>query len=68
MSIRSSSSLIWLKILAKQPLPVGPRLAIITNAGGPGALATDALVLGGGTLADLRPTPSSGLDAVLPAH
>jgi acetyl coenzyme A synthetase (ADP forming)-like protein len=32
------------KILAHQPLPKGPRLAILTNAGGPGVLAVDAAV------------------------
>jgi acetyltransferase len=31
-------------VLAKQPRPSGPRLAIVTNAGGPGVLATDALL------------------------
>ena len=31
-------------MLAKQPRPRGPRLAIVTNAGGPGVLATDALI------------------------
>ena len=31
------------EVLAKQPRPRGPRLAIVTNAGGPGVLATDAL-------------------------
>ena len=31
-------------VLAKQPRPRGKRLAIVTNAGGPGVLATDALV------------------------
>ncbi len=30
-------------LMANQPLPQGPRVAIITNAGGPGILATDAL-------------------------
>src|SRR4028119_2484698 len=39
--------------LAKQPLPKGNRLTIITNAGGPGVLATDALVGGGGALAEI---------------
>jgi acetyltransferase len=34
--------------LAKQPRPNGRRLSIVTNAGGPGVLATDALVTGGG--------------------
>ena len=30
---------------------MGRRLTIVTNAGGPGVLATDALVAGGGELA-----------------
>ena len=32
------------KNLAHQPLPKGPRLAILTNAGGPGVLAADAAI------------------------
>ena len=32
------------EVLAKQPRPSGPRLTIVTNAGGPGVLATDALI------------------------
>ena len=39
------------EVLGKQPRPRGSRLAIITNAGGPGALATDKLVSSGGQLA-----------------
>src|SRR5204863_5878807 len=38
------------EVLAKQPRPRGPRLAIVTNAGGPGALATDALIASGGQM------------------
>src|SRR5918911_767000 len=34
--------------LSKQPRPKGPRLAIVTNAGGPGVLATDELITGDG--------------------
>ena len=34
--------------LGKQPRPKGPRLTIVTNAGGPGVLATDALLASGG--------------------
>ena len=41
------------EVLAKQPRPQGPRLAIVTNAGGPAVLATDMLVTGGGKLAEL---------------
>ena len=33
-------------VLGKQPRPAGPRLTILTNAGGPGVLATDALLAG----------------------
>jgi acetyltransferase len=47
------------EVLSKQPRPRGPRLTIVTNAGGPGVLATDALVMGGGELAELRPPPWS---------
>jgi len=55
------------ELLAKQPRPAGPRLAIVTNAGGPGALATDLLVASGGGLAALAAATISRLDAVLPA-
>ncbi len=44
----------------------GNRLAILTNGGGPGILATDELVLNGGTLADLGDATRSRLDEVLP--
>jgi acetyltransferase len=54
--------------LAKQPLPAGPRLTIVTNAGGPGVLATDALILGGGQLTTLSDSALARLDAALPAH
>jgi acetyltransferase len=54
--------------LSKQPRPQGPRLLIVTNAGGLGVLATDTLVEQGGTLAALSPTTLAALDAVLPAH
>ncbi|HLW34980.1 MAG TPA: CoA-binding protein, partial [Chthoniobacterales bacterium] len=36
------------ELLGKQPRPAGPRLAILTNGGGPGVLATDALIECGG--------------------
>jgi acetyltransferase len=42
------------------------RLAIVTNGGGPGVLAADALTEYGGTLADLAPETLAALDAVLP--
>jgi acetyltransferase len=55
------------EILAKQPRPAGRRLSIVTNAGGPGVIATDALISGGGELTDLRPETMDALNAVLPA-
>jgi len=55
-------------VLAKQPRPKGPRLTIVTNAGGPGVLATDALIAGGGTLAPLGPGTLEALGQFLPVH
>lgn len=55
-------------ILAKQPRPTGPNLAIVTNAGGPGVLATDAIIEKGGKLAKLSPETMEKLNAALPSH
>ncbi len=43
------------EVLGKQPSPKGRRLTIMTNAGGPGVLATDALITDGGELAPISP-------------
>jgi acetyltransferase len=56
------------EVLGRQPRPKGPRLTILTNAGGPGVLATDALVANGGELAELSPESLRRLDEFLPAH
>lgn len=56
------------EVLAKQPLPHGPHLAILTNAGGPGVLATDALASCRGQLAALAPETLAAYDAFLPPH
>ncbi len=53
-------------ILGKQPRPRGPRLAIVTNAGGPGVLATDSLMTHGGELASLAPRTLETLNSFLP--
>jgi acetyltransferase len=45
----------------------GDRLAIMTNGGGPGVMATDALVLGGGKLAALSAETTKRLDQLLPS-
>jgi acetyltransferase len=54
------------EVLAKQPRPKGPRLTIVTNAGGPGVLATDALITSGGQLAELTPETMAAFNRVLP--
>jgi len=56
------------EVLAKQPRPQGPRLTILTNAGGPGVLATDALITAGGELAELSEAAIANLNQLLPAH
>jgi acetyltransferase len=54
------------EVLAKQPRPRGPRLTIVTNAGGPGVLATDMLIGSGAQLADLTPETMTALNQILP--
>ncbi|MBK6660261.1 MAG: bifunctional acetate--CoA ligase family protein/GNAT family N-acetyltransferase [Proteobacteria bacterium] len=53
--------------LALARAPRGERLAILTNGGGVGVMATDALMDAGGTLASLSAETLARLDAVLPA-
>jgi acetyltransferase len=55
------------EVLAKQPRPKGRRLTILTNAGGPGVLATDALITNGGELTELSPETMNAFDSLLPA-
>jgi acetyl coenzyme A synthetase (ADP forming)-like protein len=55
-------------LLANQPVPRGGRLAILTNAGGPGIMATDACEGRGLTLAELSPATTASLRALLPAE
>jgi acetyltransferase len=56
------------EVLGKQPRPRGKRLALVTNAGGPGVLATDALITDGGELAELAPATVESLNQILPPH
>ncbi len=56
------------EVLGRQPRPKGPRLTILTNAGGPAVLATDSLVANGGELAELSSESLRRLDDFLPAH
>ena len=55
------------EVLSKQPRPRGPRLMILTNAGGPGVLATDTLIANGGELAVLSEESLQSLDRVAAA-
>jgi acetyl coenzyme A synthetase (ADP forming)-like protein len=54
-------------LLANQPLPRGNRVAIVTNAGGPGILAADACEASGLALAKLGDETTARLRALLPA-
>lgn len=55
------------EVLGKQPRPRGPRLSILTNAGGPGVLATDALIQNGCELAPISAETLDELNTFLPA-
>ncbi len=54
------------EVLGKQPRPRGPRLSIVTNAGGPGVLATDSLIVNGGKLAEVSEQTFGTLNEFLP--
>ena len=56
------------EVLSKQPRPRGPRLSIVTNAGGPGVLATDALITSGGEMAPLSEAVMAEYNKLLPPH
>ena len=58
-STASPTSFYMTEVLANQPRPKGPKLAIVTNAGGPGVIATDALLTARRrTGRDFRPPPA----------
>ena len=52
--------------LADQPLPKGKRVGIITNAGGPAILCTDACEAGGLSVPELSKATTAALSAFLP--
>ena len=54
------------EVLSKQPRPRGPHLTILTNAGGPGVLAVDALITSGGKLAEISPGAMAKFNEILP--
>jgi acetyl coenzyme A synthetase (ADP forming)-like protein len=56
----------WASALACCPLPAGRRMAVLTNAGGPGVIAADALESHGLTLAELQKKNRQKLEIILP--
>lgn len=54
------------ELISRNKFPKGPRLGIITNAGGPGVMATDALISSNGVLAELSPATLEQLNQHLP--
>ena len=56
------------ELLARQHVPKGDRLAIITNAGGPGVMTTDALIAHDGELAALSEQTMAQLNEFLPPY
>lgn len=56
------------ELLARHAAAAGSRLAIVTNAGGPGVMACDALTESQGELARLSEKTIAALDAVLPSY
>ena len=69
LRVQNISDLFYMaEVLGKQPRPKGPRLTILTNAGGPGVLAIDSLVANGGEPAKLSEQTLRALDEFLPPH
>ncbi|HND47365.1 MAG TPA: bifunctional acetate--CoA ligase family protein/GNAT family N-acetyltransferase [Anaerolineales bacterium] len=68
LRVNSIAELFYMaEVLGKQPRPKGPRLTIVTNAGGPGVLATDALISNGGELTTISPETMEEFNKLLPA-
>lgn len=68
LRVNAISDLFYMaEVLGKQPRPKGKRLTILTNAGGPGVLATDALVQGGGELTPISAPALERFNGFLPS-
>ena len=69
LRVNTISDLFYMaETLSKQPRPKGPRVAVVTNAGGPGVLAADSIIGVGGELAELSPATLELLNQTLPPH
>jgi len=55
------------ELIGRNKIPAGSRLGIITNAGGPGVMATDSLIASGGALAKLGDETINMLNQNLPS-
>ncbi len=53
-------------LLSSQPVPAGPRIGVVTNAGGPGILLADACEAHGLTLSPLTEATAAALRGFLP--
>ena len=68
LRVNNISDLFYMsEVLGRQPRPKGNRMTMITNAGGPGVLATDALITSGGALAEVSKGTIEELNRILPA-
>src|SRR6516164_3364836 len=56
------------EVLNNQPRPRGPRLAVVTNGGGPGVLTADMVAIEGGEIAQLSAESLQKLNALLPCN
>ena len=54
------------ELIGRNKNPRGPKLGIVTNAGGPGVIATDVLIASGGVLAKLGDETMDKLNESLP--
>lgn len=63
----SEELLDWARAMAWAPLPGGRRVAVLTNAGGPGVTAADAIEAAGLQLTVLQPSTRRALGGFLPA-
>ena len=55
-------------LIGRKRIPFGNRLAIVTNAGGPGVMATDTLISLGGELVELSNDTIESLNELLPSY
>jgi acetyltransferase len=68
LRVNSIAELFYMaEVLGKQPSPKGRRLTVLTNAGGPGVLAADALITTGGELTKISPEAMEAFNEILPA-